>query len=775
MKLQVVVAMRDLMSRGMMEAKKAVDHLEGGIKDLVASGLKWVKTGAAVAATGVAIMAAMAGPTMAAANFASGMAEVSTMVDTTVVDMARLKEGTLGIMEEFAQTGQVMTGALYQINSAFQGLTADQQLYVLKQASKAAVGGMTDANTAAKFGLGVINAYGMEIGKLGRVFDVTSRTVQLGVTNFRELSAHVGDVAPVAKQAGVSFEQLMAAYAVTTKKIGNTARATTAIRGLLTALAAPTSIAAQKLKDLGGEAFQAAIKQGNLVGAIAILAPKLKTLGEMRKAIPELEAMSGFAALGGDVEMLKQVADQMKNATGATDEMYKTNANAPNHQMAKLKSSFETLGITIGDVFLPALTSFVTTMTNVVQGIRKWMEEHPRLSSAILKSIGVLGAMLAVVGTGMVLVGGFKLAIAGLRIGIVKLWAVITAHPIGALITALAGLAVGLYYVIKNWESVKSTVSSVFNLLQEKLQKVPDWVLHVIPVLGQVLFVIKHWEKIKTIVSGVFSTVKKWVMEAPDWMLAIIPGIGQVLLAFKHWDRIKQIVADVFNAIPGMFDKFVAWLTNQALSIMRLILAPVNAIRKKLGQEPIKIPVNIDAGDVEKWRQIAADDWKAGVNQLKNDLKQSFGAAREFFSELGGPANNLKDQATGANSAVQDLIDTLKNGGAAKPKIVANWRELAGKLENFGSGMVARAKSAIPSVKVSLSGSGSTSSERIEKETSMVNASWERTQMKERIVDQTGSSRTVTIGPVAIHVKSTDPEQAGREVRKQLETLMEMG
>jgi hypothetical protein len=58
------------------------------------------------------------------------------------------------------------TRALYEIISS--GIPADNSLFVLEAASKAAIAGLTDVDTAARVGVAVLNGYGLEVTRLGR-------------------------------------------------------------------------------------------------------------------------------------------------------------------------------------------------------------------------------------------------------------------------------------------------------------------------------------------------------------------------------------------------------------------------------------------------------------------------------------------------------------------------------------------------------------------------------------------------------------------------------
>lgn len=793
MKLGVVVTMRDLMSRGMVKAQMAVKKLEGNVKSLAASGLKWLKVGGMIAAGGALILASFAGPTMAASRFAHKMAEVSTMVDTTKVNMAGLSTGVLNLSQKFGQSSQLMGTAAYNVLSA--GISASKSLNVLSLSSKAAIAGVTDVNTAAKLGTNILNAYKMPVSELSHVYDVMFMTVKNGVTTFPELSQYMGEVTSLASTAGVKIEELGAGIATLTKAGIRTPQAMTAMRGLIQGMAAPSSAVGKKIREIGGAAFEAAVKSKDFSGAMSVLFSKVNSLSEIREVMPEIEGMKAFAALKSSFSDYKSLMAQMKNSTGAMEKEFKKMAESPIYKFNQLKSSLSALSITIGNKFLPALKGFLSYLTPLVQGITNWMQKHPVLTGFILKTTAALGAFLLIAGGGAMIIGGLKLALAALPIvlGIVKaawigattaVWSFTTAllaNPITWIVVGIVALGYAIYKVIKHWNFLKKVFTATAEVMKEKLNKVPDWLLMIIPGIGQVLLAFKHWDKIKNITSKVFSSVKGFaisafekiksvVSKAPDWLLNIIPGIGQVLLAFKHWDKIKEIVSNVFSYIPKLFDNVIAWVVNKFSSFINAFIRPINEIRKKMGYEPIQLRAKVSAEDIAKSRKELGAIYKEGLGE----------AGRIASNAWKGVKNTFSDVTKGAKSAVSDtqkVMDNLK-GGNKSVKLSGNWRELFKKAENFGKGLTHGFMKNNPQ---SLNSIANTTKEittnSIKAENQVTKASWQKsTTNNSKTVATSSNKKIVNLSGINIHINGAqDPEAVGKEVRKQLQLIMEMG
>ena len=129
-------------------------------KDLASKRVK--KVGAALVAVGAAGILALGSAAKSAANFEKGMREVNTLVN--------LSEDSMGVDAVEA------TSALYQTISA--SVAPTEAIEFLDTAMRAAVGGVTDTETAVDGLTTVINAFGMDTSEAGRVADVMFTTVK---------------------------------------------------------------------------------------------------------------------------------------------------------------------------------------------------------------------------------------------------------------------------------------------------------------------------------------------------------------------------------------------------------------------------------------------------------------------------------------------------------------------------------------------------------------------------------------------------------------------
>lgn len=168
----------------------------------------------------------------------------------------------------------------------------------VEQASKLAVAGLTDTNSAIKSLAANLNAYGESTEQAERYSDILFNTVNNGVTTIPELNASLSNVIPTAASFGVAFEQVTAAIATMTQQGVPTAQATTQIRAALVELAKPGA-ELSKIMQKANVSLESLQKEG--------LQITMKKLGEVmeeaglkaNQVFSSVEAASAALALSG--------------------------------------------------------------------------------------------------------------------------------------------------------------------------------------------------------------------------------------------------------------------------------------------------------------------------------------------------------------------------------------------------------------------------------------------------------------------------------------------
>lgn len=360
-------------------------------------------------------------------GFEQRMAEIGTITELSDMQMSELAVSVRRVSREMGEAASGGAGALYDIISA--GVDAGDSVTVLELAGKAAVAGLTDTKTAAGIGLAAINAYGEGTDKLEERFDQLFLTVKGGVTTFPELASSLGQVLPIAAAADVSFGEVTAAIASLTKQGLSTATSTTALRGAITALTAPTDSAKKKMQELG-------IEWTDLAGTLQQIADRNLGVDIIREIIPDTEARTAVLALTSNMDDLRTSIDGMREAGGTMAGAYGEMKDTPEQQIKRFQSAVNDLQISFGQAVAAGLP-LVTLLTDLLNAFNE-LPEGVRTTVAAIVLLSVGGKALQIVMKG--LAGPFSAFVASLS----TVPAASTAAAAGMGRTAVAARALSL-------------------------------------------------------------------------------------------------------------------------------------------------------------------------------------------------------------------------------------------------------------------------------------------------------------------------------------------
>jgi TP901 family phage tail tape measure protein len=359
---------------------------------------KGLAIGAALAAGGVAAMSAWV-------DFDKGIREVFTLLPGA---SEQTRQALVDDVKAFATeagrtTGEVLP-ALYQALSA--GVPAANVFDFLQVANEAAVGGVTDLETAVDGLSSVVNAYGAETLPARAASDLFFTTVRLGKTTMGELSDAMFQVAPIAAALGVDFVDVSAALAAITLKGTPTSVAATQIRGALAELGKEGTQAADIFQRITGQSFPAFMAGGGtLEGALQALSGYADANNlSMVDLFGSIEAGQAAMALTGQgAEAFRGILGQMGEASGATAGAFEEMDQGMSRSMDRIKAKLSVLAVDLGQSLAPAAAGAI----DVLGQLGGLLGDVLGPVMAALQPI--IGAVTAVLGS---LTGGVGMAIA---------------------------------------------------------------------------------------------------------------------------------------------------------------------------------------------------------------------------------------------------------------------------------------------------------------------------------------------------------------------------
>lgn len=332
---------------------------------------------AAVVVSGAAAAAFGKAAVDAAAEFEGQMNEVFTLLPDISGDaMEQMEDQALALSDRLGVLPNETIPALYQAISA--GVPQDNVFEFLETAQKAALGGVTDLETAVDGISSVVNAYGSDVIGATEASDLMFTAVRLGKTTFDEMAGSLFNVTPIASGLGVQFEDLTAGLATMTAAGTPTRVATTQLRQLLVELSKAGGDAANSFESIAGKSFQEFVGAGgNVAEALDLMQQAADDSGvQIQDMFGSVEAGAAALTLAGN-ESFTDALDEMAGAAGATEAAYDQMDQGTGRALDRLKAKFEVFKIKAGEFLLP-----------LVEAAVNWVSDH---APAIIESVRQIG------------------------------------------------------------------------------------------------------------------------------------------------------------------------------------------------------------------------------------------------------------------------------------------------------------------------------------------------------------------------------------------------
>lgn len=281
------------------------------------------------------------------ANFEQKLIDVGNLFGATGQEIQNFSDGILEISQRIPVASQDLANGLFDVVSA--GVEVGESLKFLETSAKLAVAGVTDTKTAVDGLTSAMNAYGFAANDAEVIADKFFSAQQAGKTTIQELSQSIGQIAPIAKAAGVSFDELLGGISALTKQGIKTPIAVTQLKAALTAIIGPTEQAKKEAQRLG-IAFDANALQAR--GLAGFLNEVTRATGGNQEALKKLfgstEALNGVIALSKNEfkdlnDIQKQVANSSGVVTKATEKQLNTLSSQFTLLINNIKSAFFSL------------------------------------------------------------------------------------------------------------------------------------------------------------------------------------------------------------------------------------------------------------------------------------------------------------------------------------------------------------------------------------------------------------------------------------------------
>lgn len=690
----------DEVARDSKKATKELNKLGDAGKE-ASKGLSLLKV--------ISFAALAAGVAKMTANFLEfnkAIAEVSTLVDSTVTSNEELEETVLDLSAAYGQDASATAKALYQAISAGAQSGAEANK-LLETAIEAAIGGVTTAEIAVDGLTSVISAYGLGMDAAEDVSDSLFTTVKGGKTTFDQLSKALAQVSPIASAAGVAFTDVNAAVATLTLGGTQTAVATTQIRSAIQGILRPTKELTEVFAEYGGA--QALLAQDN---GLQIAFTKLKdatggSIGELQKLVGSVEGVNAVLGLTGrnTDNFNKALADQAERAGASSEAFEKVNSEISQKfsvSIAKLERGFLKLSAALEPALAlvvelgAAVGDLIADFADSASGpIADFFEELNPVLDELVEEFKILGGVIAdVFGEfegGSLIVDALKLAVQGL--GLVFRTAAF----------AIAGLRDGikvLEAILLDLTSTLAGVAFAFALVwpdnDDNIDKIAAFGKEA-KAASEAIF--KGFEEGNTATQRLLTSLDEAGKSAETLKKEVKPDINQVNEFADAWEKPKEEIEETVKAATALTFS----LKNLAAQAKALAAQELAALQDQLDDNLIsyenyyeqRAAIQKRSLDAEIAIQQQAREQADAVGDVKKlaDAETALIILRQQRARIGVQASRDEAEATESLAdelkAVELLLAEKQNGGVIPLElqvedIEAQYSDLLDRLEAEG-------------------------------------------------------------------------------------------
>lgn len=600
-----------------------------------------------------AIVGAGTASAVAATDFDTSMAKLSTIADTSKVSTEDLKAQILDVSNTYGVSASDIAEAAYSAISA--GQDTEDAVQFVADAMQLAKAGFTDSGTAIDTLTTIINAYGDASGSAADISDRLITAQNLGKTTVAELGSNMGKVIPTAAMYGVNLDNLASAYVTTTKNGIATADSTTYINGMLNELGKSGSTASNILKNKTGKSFKELMDSGmSLTDALQIIQDAADASGKsMADMFSSQEAAKAAATITQHADDFTESMNAMAESSGKTAEAFAVVDDTTAASMEKLKTSVQNLAVQFGDILIPVVEEVV----GHVQRIVNWLGS---LDESQKKTIVTIAAIVAAVGPALIIIGKVVSGVGGIVGGLgtaIKVIGTVVGIITGTVIPAITGFVatVGIVpiAILAAAAAIIAAIAVFGDQIKAVLQGVDDFLQGVFatnwtnifgPVLGEALNV--FFANVKNVCNSI-----KMVFDGIiDFIRGAFTGDWE-----RAWTGVKEIFGGIFNGLKAVAKAPL----NAIIGMVNMAISGINGVIGGLN----KIP-GVDIGQIGKIPYLA----KGGI--------LSRGSA-----VVGEAGPELLTMSAG-RAVVQPLTNNTTNNSATYGNVTINVYGAAGQSIN---------------------------------------------------------------------------------------------
>lgn len=513
---------------GLNDAQRALGKVGGGLKSVGQNLSTYVS--APLAAMGIGVL-------KVAGDFEASMNRVQAATGATNTEFEALQDLARTLGTETSKSALEAADMLEML--AKNGIDTKD---ILGGAAESAIrlseatGG--DLSKSADVATNVMEQFGRSAKDLGPIVDQITAVTLDSQFGFDQYADAIGQAGGVAGSLGVSLTDFNAAITSTAGVFNSGADAGTSFKTFLLRLVPQSDAAAEKMKELGLEFFDATGKMKPMAEIAEELETGLAGLSDEAKndalgTIFGQDALRTAIALGTQGAAGINEVTASINRAGVAQEQADARTKGFNASLDKLSDTFKDLAISIGN------SGVLETVTSVIDGVATAVSGLGKTSPEILKWGSIVAGVLAV--GGPVIIG----------LGLLATAAAAISAPVAATVAALAALAAGGVALYQNWDVLKEkfpTITGIFETLGSVMATTASGLATQTALISQYLsqMLTGDLQGAGQTVTQIFVNIGNTFTELAN---TVIPGAGDMIKT--KVSEIATYIVDVFKALPG--------------------------------------------------------------------------------------------------------------------------------------------------------------------------------------------------------------------------------
>lgn len=245
----------------------------------------------------------------AGAEFESQMDRVNAIMDASGANTIRLTEEVRSLAENTVFTAREVSDGLMYLGMA--GLKTDDALTALEPSLRLASIGMLDMGTTADIVTNIMVGMGLEAGQISEIVDDMATAITNSNMDVRQLGNAMSYVAPLAREADISLQEITASLEVLHNTGIKASRAGTAMRTSMLSLLAPTAEAMEVLQRYGIQVDDNSGRMRNWTELLTEMANAQMTLSDIEAIVGKRQA-AGLKAMIDSAKATEAAAEKAK-------------------------------------------------------------------------------------------------------------------------------------------------------------------------------------------------------------------------------------------------------------------------------------------------------------------------------------------------------------------------------------------------------------------------------------------------------------------------------